>query len=430
MEKPIDKIPTIIIVGAGIGGLTFYHSVRKHLGQKFQVKIFEREAGPQDRWQGYNVYVNKKGVTSLFYCTPPEIQARFPEAMPDPVPREQHSISMVDHAGRKLICIPQYKPMTVYEIQSIKHDYAGLVTYRNRLRDVLLGGVDIQWGKKCVGYEENDNGVWVLFEDGTREFGNLLIGADGINSPIRKQKVPDLEILDLEVTSIDVDVAIPKYFAERLMSIYSNCLVQKSLGQYGDSFFSMMRFIPIDKSDEPKYRVTFGYSYPTNLDIKENIIIDDNNPESVVNHAISRVKQLRPSCELTDITIKILSMVPLSQPDDKYPFKTYNPPRRRQLRDINPLSVPPWKDDRIVLLGDAAHAMNPILGLGVNNALQDADLLTKELLNYENGNLISCIRRYNEQMRARSSKDVIASRNIVIRQRNPLGTFGLFVRFS
>ncbi|CAG8804871.1 6398_t:CDS:2, partial [Dentiscutata erythropus] len=65
----------------------------------------------------------------------------------------------------------------------------------------------------------------------------------------------------------------------------------------------------------------------------------------------------------------------------------------------------------IVLLGDAAHAMNPLLGLGVNNAIQDADLLTKELLNYKNDNLIACIRRYNEQMRVRSSKDVIKSRN-------------------
>ncbi|CAG8810847.1 26732_t:CDS:2, partial [Racocetra persica] len=183
MEKTTEKLPTIIIVGAGIGGLTFYHSVRKNLGQKFKVKIFERESGPQDRWQGYNIYVNRKGVTSLFYCTPPEVQIRFPEAMPDPVPKEQHSISMIDHVGRQLICLPQRKPKTVYEIESIKHDYAGLVSYRNRLRDILLEGVDIQWGKKCVGYEESDDGVWVLFEDGTREFGNLLIGADGINSP-------------------------------------------------------------------------------------------------------------------------------------------------------------------------------------------------------------------------------------------------------
>ncbi|CAG8722619.1 6057_t:CDS:2, partial [Racocetra fulgida] len=175
------------------------------------------------------------------------------------------------------------------------------------------------------------------------------------------------------------------------------------------SSFSIMRFIPIDQSDEPRYRVTFNYNYPTTLDIKDNILIDDNDPKSVIKHVISRIKQLRPPCELTDVMIELYSLVPLSHPGENYPFRTYNPPRRRQLRDVDPLSVPPWKDDRIILLGDSAHAMNPLLGLGVNNALQDADLLTKELLNYENDNLTSCIQRYNEQMRTRSSKDVMTS---------------------
>ncbi|CAG8718893.1 4995_t:CDS:2, partial [Dentiscutata erythropus] len=170
MEVPTNKNPTILIVGAGIGGLSFYHSVRKNLGKKFNVKIFERETSPQDRWQGYNIYINRLGVTSLFYCTPAEVQARFPEAMPDPIPKENHSISIIDHAGRQLLYFSQNKSKSVYEIESLKHDFAGIVTYRNRLRDVLLEGVDIQWGKKCVGYEECDNGVWALFEDGTREF--------------------------------------------------------------------------------------------------------------------------------------------------------------------------------------------------------------------------------------------------------------------
>ncbi|CAG8749010.1 11642_t:CDS:2, partial [Dentiscutata erythropus] len=246
----------------------------------------------------------------------------------------------------------------------------------------------------------------------------------------RKQKVPDLEILDLGVTNIDVDIAIPKNLADRIMSVYANLLLQKSLGRNSDSFLSMMRYIPIDQSDEPTYRVTLGYSYPTNLDIKDNILIDDNDPESVIKHAISRIKQLRPPCELTDLMLKLLSLVPFSHPGKKYPFRTYHPPRHRQLRDINPLSVPPWKNDRIILLGDAAHAMNSLLGLGVNNAIQDADLLTKELLNYENDDLIACIRRYNEKMRVRSSKDVMKSRNMALRQRRPLGNFSLAIRYS
>ncbi|POG69965.1 hypothetical protein GLOIN_2v1621365 [Rhizophagus irregularis DAOM 181602=DAOM 197198] len=43
-----QKVPTVIIIGAGLGGLTFYHALIKNKDKKeFKVKIFERESGPQ-----------------------------------------------------------------------------------------------------------------------------------------------------------------------------------------------------------------------------------------------------------------------------------------------------------------------------------------------------------------------------------------------
>ncbi|PKY48146.1 hypothetical protein RhiirA4_463640 [Rhizophagus irregularis] len=46
------------------------------------------------------------------------------------------------------------------------------------------------------------------------------------------------------------------------------------------------------------------------------------------------------------------------------------------------MSIKSWTSSRVVLLGDAAHAMSPILGLGANNAIQDADKLSQALLKY------------------------------------------------
>ncbi|CAB5380524.1 unnamed protein product [Rhizophagus irregularis] len=65
-----EKVPTVIIIGAGPGGLTLYHSLIKNKDKKeFNVKIFERESGPKDRWQvdasGVNSPVRKQKLPEL-----------------------------------------------------------------------------------------------------------------------------------------------------------------------------------------------------------------------------------------------------------------------------------------------------------------------------------------------------------------------------
>ena len=107
-----------------------------------------------------------------------------------------------------------------------------------RFRDVLLEDVPVQWSKKCVGYEETKEGVLVLFKDRSREFCDILVGADGVNSPgkenilnifyspffifnwiyvfyihlllVRKQKLHELQIFDYGATLINAEVAVPK----------------------------------------------------------------------------------------------------------------------------------------------------------------------------------------------------------------------------
>ena len=47
------------------------------------------------------------------------------------------------------------------------------------------------------------------------------------------------------------------------------------------------------------------------------------------------------------------------------------------------VDCPRWHDGRLVLLGDAAHAMAPNLGQGANSALVDAAVLTEELRRHQ-----------------------------------------------
>lgn len=60
----------------------------------------------------------------------------------------------------------------------------------NTLLATAMGPENIRLHSHVVGFEENEENVTVIFEDGHREKADLLIGADGVYSKVRKQLVP------------------------------------------------------------------------------------------------------------------------------------------------------------------------------------------------------------------------------------------------
>lgn len=53
---------------------------------------------------------------------------------------------------------------------------------RMRLRRTLATNLPIKWGKRVSRIVHDDHGVEAFFEDGTSAKGDILVGADGINS--------------------------------------------------------------------------------------------------------------------------------------------------------------------------------------------------------------------------------------------------------
>ncbi|CAG8598219.1 15294_t:CDS:2, partial [Acaulospora morrowiae] len=421
-----EKIPTILIIGAGPGGLALYHSIQKNLNQpekKFNVRIFERERS----LARYNISINKNGIVALLDCLPNSLLARLPEAIPNPIPGEYHAFTATDETGNFLLHEPSKQVKSLFELPGSNNNLSVLVSYRNKLRDLLLEDVNVEWNKKCIGYEEVDDGVWAIFNDGSKVFGNFLVASDGINSPIRKKKVPELKVMDLGATFVVVDIAPSKKLVDELMKYYDNNLVLQSLGPNGDSVFALFRRIPIESNivnksdDEIHYRMSLYYIYNTDFrmeGVNLNYDVDDDNSESLVNHVIERIEKYRPPCELRDLIIKLWKCVPLTTLEN-YPYKDYNAPIRRQMRDLDPLSVKPWETTRVTLLGDAAHAMNLVLGFGANRALCDAALLTEKLRNFEKYGWKECFKQYEHEMRINASKDVLVSRGLVLSQNVP-----------
>ena len=53
---------------------------------------------------------------------------------------------------------------------------------RNRLREYLAQNIDINWGKNWTSIEESPDSVTIQFSDGSSASGDILVGADGVNS--------------------------------------------------------------------------------------------------------------------------------------------------------------------------------------------------------------------------------------------------------
>ncbi len=127
--------------------------------------------------------MNDRGIRSLLKCIPSSVASNLSKAVPNPIPDvEFHGISISDHTGNLIIKPPTKQVKEIPEMAKVPDEFSETIAYRDRLRDVLLEDVPVQWGKKFIRYEETEEGVWVFFDDGSQEFCDVLVGADGINS--------------------------------------------------------------------------------------------------------------------------------------------------------------------------------------------------------------------------------------------------------
>ncbi|MDX3128568.1 PucR family transcriptional regulator ligand-binding domain-containing protein [Streptomyces europaeiscabiei] len=69
---------------------------------------------------------------------------------------------------------------------------------RRTLRQIMAVGLEdvLHFGRTVSGYEADEDGVRLLFEDGSSATGDVLVAADGINSVVRGQLLPEVPVVD------------------------------------------------------------------------------------------------------------------------------------------------------------------------------------------------------------------------------------------
>ncbi|KAK3813785.1 MAG: hypothetical protein JOS17DRAFT_760965 [Linnemannia elongata] len=349
-----NKRPKVLIVGAGLGGLTLGTLLHK-AGIPFDIYERASEVKPL----GSAMYFNGTTANLFKQC-----------GIYDEFVSSGKFVSAID------VCNEEREIQ--YKIDFQGHDELfganGYIISRPKMYDLLVRQVPnehIHFCKKVLSMENGGNGVLIRFSDGTEAEGDILVGADGAYSAVRQglyakmkkaKTLPNFDSLPLPFSTVclvdQTRVLTPEEFPDMALE---ECQFRNVIGDkrpYAWSTFTTKQgtvcWICIQFLDDESSKENDAFR----------------NSEWGPEAAAAMATQVRdfPAVsggykkltlgELIDWTPK--EFMSKAMQEEKV-FKT-------------------WFGCRTVLIGDACHKFNPAGGVGAANAMHDA-LVLANLIN-------------------------------------------------
>jgi salicylate hydroxylase len=354
-----------LVIGAGMGGLFAALALRKS-GRFTSVDVFEQTDGPSTAGAGLNIPPNGARL-----CRELGVDLDGGD------PKGEHGA--VD-GGRAAILDSTRMVMDdgTISVKPLDHntkadDGAGF-HHMHRL-DLLMclvkrclefgpeSGedcpIEIHYSKRLESVSQTDDVATANFRDDTSYEGELIVGADGINSKTRTLVCPD---------------APPKRWT--YVVCYRGLIPREKVAKLTKEDGSPMDYNPINSysMDSRKNKLAYAMSYWVRGGEYLNVWLAYYEPDSTefegddgdwfpVEHAelIGNMgKAFKDDCRMDDVLALAGGM---------------ENPTKWGLYDND--AFPSWHDGRVVLLGDAAHAILPTYGQGAALAFEDGAALGK-----------------------------------------------------
>jgi 2-polyprenyl-6-methoxyphenol hydroxylase-like FAD-dependent oxidoreductase len=172
----VVRVRRVLIVGAGIGGITAGLALRR---ANISTAIFERAGTLRDLQVGHGLSLWPNGTRILAKVGALEAVECVAAPIEQMEFRDVRGRRIVSHAAGDVT-------------QELGAPTLGL--RRSELHRSLLdviGEDAVEFSAECVGIEQDDDGITARFADGRTERGDVLVAADGALSTIRKVLVGD-----------------------------------------------------------------------------------------------------------------------------------------------------------------------------------------------------------------------------------------------
>jgi len=210
--------------------------------------------------------------------------------------------------------------------------------------EIRAQGVPLHYGKRLVRVDRTTDGVVAHFDDGSSARGAILVGADGVHSQVRRQVMPDApEPEFVGITGIGGRIALaemPELSDEDSRSFTFTFGPVGFFGFCGGSKGELMWWANLPRAQPYSEAELKALSSDT---LRRQLLARFAGYYQPIPSLISRTREI--------IALNVF--------------------------DIR--SLPRWHDGRVLLIGDAAHAVSPNSGQGASLALEDAMYLAKLL---------------------------------------------------
>ncbi|MQA16031.1 MAG: alpha/beta hydrolase fold domain-containing protein [Pseudonocardiaceae bacterium] len=338
----------VLVIGGGIGGMAAALAL---LGEGVEVEVYE--AAPELEEIGAGLQISSNAARSLQRL-----------GLGDDLERVGVAAEAIDMRDLRTNELLHHTPLG--EAAAQRYGAGFYQVHRPDLLGMLVAALPagiVHQGQRCVRVTQDAEGVTAWFESGRTASGDVVIGADGIHSVVRRQLLGEQ---GLEFSKIIAWRSLIPASRAAHLDLPPRCHVwwgpHRSAVVYWVSGMELLNFVGIVPSEEA-------------------------HAESWT--AQGEVATVRRSYE--GAAPQLQAIVDLVEA----PFVTgyyFREP------------LPRWGTGRATILGDAAHPMHPFLAQGACQSIEDAVVVARCLSRHGRAGAADALREYEDRRRPRTSR--------------------------